>query len=341
MTVEAAVDSNNDMPNAGLSAATFRSLRADEEPTSLGLHPKDALASALPTDHVTHGSKRDTATQFISLSEDPSVPMLWALPWGRVCLVAPEVARALSVVKKGVVGESFISNGQLLGQLDPTSKQFLYAERSREALAAGPIPADATDLLSWHFSPVEGSLVGGIPPPVVSPPETCAFFPTTLSDLYQLCETKNGPMHFIHADMGATLLSVAPKGFENRDLPADFVLVRMSRNSLPLKNESDGSALSMDELFALGRAQLHRAFELTKDSSAKPKSLMHLAPMAFFEADIEYSQPRRVTDLIPVRGVLKNVPFILVRVPLKGEKDDLEGTLKLLYEFKKNKENNR
>jgi len=333
MTVEAAVDSNNDMLNAGLSAATFRSLRADEEPTSLGLHPKDALASALPTDHVTHGSKPNTATQFISLSEDPSVPLLWALPWGRVCVVAPEVARALSVVKQGEGGEKIISNEQLLGQLEPASKQFLYAERSREALAAGSIPADATDLLSWHFSPVEGTLGGGIPPPVVYPPETCAFFPTTLSDLHQLCETKNGPM--LPADMGATLLSVAPKGFENRDLPADFVLVRMSRNSLPLKNESDGSALSMDELFALGREQLLLAFELTKDSSAKPKSLMHLAPMAFFEADIEYSQPRRVTDLIPVIGVLKRVPFILVRIPLKGEKGDLEGTLRLLYKFKK------
>ena len=58
--------------------------------------------------------------------------------------------------------------------------------------------------------------------------------------------------------------------------------------------------------------------------------------MAFFEADIEYSQPRRVTDLIPVSGVLNRVPFILVRIPLKGEKGDLEDTLKLLYKFKKN-----
>lgn len=327
MTVETAIDSSNGLLNAGLSTPLFRSLRLDED-ISLGLHPKNAMACAHPSEHVTHGSKPTTTTQFTSLSEDPSVPMLWAWPWGRVCVIAPVLARSLSV-KSGKDTDIFIPNEKLLEMLAADSKQYHFADRSHEALASTPISADATDVLSWHFAPVDDA-PGGFKPPIVSPPNAAPSFPRSLSDLFELSETVRGPS--LSTDMGATLLSITPKGYDAKDYyPADFVVVRMSRNSLPSHNAS-GSVLGVDEVIALGRAQLFEAFELTRASSSS------LSPMSYYEADIAYSQPRRVTNAIPVNGVLKRVPFILVKVPPKedmGGEELLQATLKLLYEKKK------
>ena len=102
---------NNQALNRGRSISYLRAVRQDEEPEKMGLHPKNALAHSQPSEHVTHGSKPSTASQFTSLSEDPTVPLLWALPYGKVVVVAPVLASALHL-RHG--GGMFITNAQLL-----------------------------------------------------------------------------------------------------------------------------------------------------------------------------------------------------------------------------------
>jgi hypothetical protein len=61
-------------------------------------------------------------------------------------------------------------------------------------------------------------------------------------------------------------------------------------------------------------------------------------PVAFYEADVEYAQPRRAaTDRIPVNGQLQGLPFVLLRLPegARAEWGASRAALVRLHQLKK------
>ena len=327
MTPGAAVEATNALLNDGLQGAYLRAVRANEAAGALGLHPKNAAARAAVAEHVTHGSKPAAASQYTSLSEDPSVPLLWALPYGRVVVIAPALARALAGGRPPSASDMFITNEGLQralqgeGQGQREARALAYAQRSKEALAVGAVAADAVDELQTHFVRLRA-------PAAVHPPAACADFPATVHELAQLAETAVAPRRLpadagapplLPADMGASLLALA-------DAPGpSFVVLRMSRNSLPAPGGGGAGggtagtggaggalalALALEEAIAQGRAQLRAAVE-----AYAREGWAERWPVAYYEADVEYAQPRRATDRIPVHGQLQGLPFLLLRLP--------------------------
>ena len=330
MTPQGAVEATNALLNAGLEGAFLRAVRANEAPGALGLHPKDAAARAHVAEHVTHGSKPTLASQYTSMSEDPSVPLLWALPYGRVVVVAPELARALAGGRHDTLSDMFITNEQLLRALkegpgQAEERALIYAQRSKEALAAGPVPADAVDELQWHFVRLRQ-------PTAVHPAAARADFPATVKELALLKEAiaaASGPT--LPADMGASLLALAHAP------TASFVVLRMSRNSLRGGSgggsSSAGGAQALEDAVAQGRAQLRAAVE-----AYAAKGWAERWPVAYYEADVAFAQPRRATDKIPAEGQLAGLPFVLLRVPEGSggaEHEAFKGALAGLHALKK------
>jgi hypothetical protein len=301
----------NRLLSEGCSTALLRAVRPDEKPYSDGLLPKNPLAKAQPLDHVLHGSSSKTQTQFISFSEDPTVPLLWALPYGRVVVVSSVLADALK-------GDSmFIRQSQLKMLPDPEAREFV--ERSGEALANGPVPAGSVDELSVFFA-------AHLAEPALIFPSSAArdVFPANIMELNSLEVAAEGPS--LHCDMSAALLSVASPA-------AHFVILRMQRNSLPYKREN-GGALDMGQLIELGRAQLRAALEAF--TAERESAGLAPLPLAYYEADVAFAQPRLATDLIPSRGLLQRLPFVLARVPERREDWPAFGEqLHGFYKFKK------
>ena len=336
MTPQAAVKATNALLQAGLESAYLRAVRANEAAGALGLHPKNAAARAHVAEHVTHGSKPTQSSQYTSLSEDPSVPLLWALPFGRVVVVAPALAKALAGGSPHAAeGDMFISNERLLQVLQEGGGQqeeraLAYAQRSREALAVGSVAADAVDELLTHFRRLRQ-------PVAVHPAESSADFPATVHDLARLQEAASDLP--LPADMGASLLA-----FASQARPS-YVVMRMSRNSLPgcssagagsgsSGGSSSSSALAqaLEGTIAQGRKQLLDAVD-----AYVREGLAARWPVAYYEADVAFLQPRVATDRIPAQGELEGLPFLLLRVPEEaGEWEAFaEGALRRLHSLKK------
>jgi hypothetical protein len=245
-----------------------------------------------------------------------------------VVVIAPELARVLS--GNGNDNGIFIRNQELLEAIAErkevqSAKALEYAKRSSEALANTAIPADAVDELEWQFSP---GLHIEFAPSATS--EECCLFPRSIKELADLSVTSRASpaLPNIHVDWAATLLTASPNNPN-----AHFVVLRMSRNSLP-QYGADGNRLQMEEAISLGRSQMRAAFEKAITSGLPADS------MAYYEADIVFFQPRRATDRIPSVGVLKGLPFILVRIPETSPNSlSVKDVVESVYLFKKGSSN--
>lgn len=278
--------------------------------------PKDGASPAGPTNHVRHGSKPDTATAYVSASEDPSVALLSALPFGRVAAISPSLAE----VEGG--GSARVPHAVVEGGLPPSddaSRQF--AVRSAETLFRGAVPKGATEVLRTRLDAL----------PVIDVPDGHAggrAFPATLAELAALAVT-TAPM-----PLGASGGADRSVGALSRRGPhgaPDFVFLRMSRNALPPAaapipdggadgpGASDGAPVSaadfvarVEPMIAHGRAQVAAAVAAFR--TAHPAG----PAVAYFEADVAVLQERVVCAALPRWCVLPRVPFVLLRVPPAG-----------------------
>jgi hypothetical protein len=242
---------------------------------------------------VCHGSSKSRAgTRFVSGTSDASMALLWALPFGRVVVVAPALA--------DLVGARVLSHEELLAAIASEvthgdadrDRAALYASRACEALVEGSVGSPAVE-------PVRSRVVGVHGPRFTTAQDQPDFFPAEAHEFRQLAVMQEPPVS-LPPDSGCSVLAHSA----DPSRPA-YILVRMSRNSIDVRGSA--APQRMQAALEAGRAQLWGALLELHRSGAISEG----AAAAYYELDVRLSQERVVSTSVPDR--VERLPVLLVR----------------------------
>lgn len=298
-----------------------RVCRQDETPGIHGLTAKDPASEASVVVHIVHGSSsKRVDTRFISMTDEPAVALLWGLPYSVMALVSPALAEMCGTkvwYTQDLRRE--IDNGSDAAA-DVKAKALTYVERAHETLIEGGVHAAAVEQLHSRIVGVSGPRFVQRTAAAVA-----ATFPSDPHDFRKLVAI-DSPRFRPGPDTGATVLAnVNPAtGLAAGDEPV-FVLMRMSRNSLP------GLSLTLQDAIIAGQEQLLKAMR-AYDRQAGTGTVLPGAPsqavVAYYELNISLGQERVVSTLYPAHA--KGVPVLLVKWDANAA-----GAVEALYRLKK------
>jgi hypothetical protein len=291
-----------DMPGG----VVYRSLRPDETAASVnGLLPKDGTKNAPAHHHVRNGSSSGTATQFISASMDPTIALLWAIPFQHVAVIHLGIAKRLGVENADM--------DALKKEMDDTA--VAYAERSREILFKDSVPSPA-------FVVIEAVAIA------LSLSAPASGVSIDASEFRHLRLWNKPSSNAFKADSGANYLS-------HRDDPGTrlYVCIKMQRNSIvAAANERVQDRLQMESRFAdvlnRGREQLrHAATQYAAGCSADAPQFVYC------EADFDIHQEPVYSPHLP--DVLRRLPFLLHKLDGECAHSRVEDAVRTICKLKK------